>query len=201
MKCMKNLILASNSPRRKEILNLLGRKFEIKTSKVDEFFSKIFDEEIIKKNSLIKASGVKQEGVRNALIIGADTMVILDSVCLVKPQNVIEALFMLKKLSNKTHMVVTSHTIINSETGENLTELSKSYVTFRKLNLFEIIKYILTKKPLDKAGSYGIQDFISINEINNTSKNSFIKKLDGSYYNVMGLDIDLIQQMLEKLEK
>lgn len=198
---MKNIILASNSPRRKEILNLLGRKFEIKTSKVDEFFSKIFDEEIIKKNSLIKASGVKQEGVRNALIIGADTMVILDSVCLVKPQNVIEALFMLKKLSNKTHMVVTSHTIINSETGENLTELSKSYVTFRKLNLFEIIKYILTKKPLDKAGSYGIQDFISINEINNTSKNSFIKKLDGSYYNVMGLDIDLIQQMLEKLEK
>lgn len=201
MKCMKNIILASNSPRRKEILNLLGRKFEIKASKVDEFFSKIFDEEIIKKNSLIKASGVKQEGVRNALIIGADTMVILDSVCLVKPQNVIEALFMLKKLSNKTHMVVTSHTIINSETGENLTELSKSYVTFRKLNLFEIIKYILTKKPLDKAGSYGIQDFISINEINNTSKNSFIKKLDGSYYNVMGLDIDLIQQMLEKLEK
>ena len=201
MKCMKNLILASNSPRRKEILNLLGRKFEIKTSKVDEFFSKIFDEEIIKKNSLIKASGVKQKGVRNALIIGADTMVILDSVCLVKPQNVIEALFMLKKLSNKTHMVVTSHTIINSETGENLTELSKSYVTFRKLNLFEIIKYILTKKPLDKAGSYGIQDFISINEINNPSKNSFIKKLGGSYYNVMGLDIDLIQQMLEKLEK
>lgn len=201
MKFMKNIILASNSPRRKEILNLLGRKFEIKTSKVDEFFSKIFDEEIIKKNSLIKASGVKQEGVRNALIIGADTMVILDSVCLVKPQNVIGALFMLKKLSNKTHMVVTSHTIINSETGENLTELSKSYVTFRKLNLFEIIKYILTKKPMDKAGSYGVQDFISINEINNPSKNSFIKKLDGSYYNVMGLDIDLIQQMLEKLEK
>ena len=160
MKCMKNLILASNSPRRKEILNLLGRKFEIKTSKVDEFFSKIFDEEIIKKNSLIKASGVKQEGVRNALIIGADTMVILDSVCLVKPQNVIEALFMLKKLSNKTHLVVTSHKVINSETNESLTALSNSYVTFRKLNLFELINYIITKKTLVKAGSNGIQDLI-----------------------------------------
>lgn len=198
---MKNLILASNSPRRKEILSLLGRKFEIKTSKCDEFFTKHFDEEIIKKNSLIKASAIKKEGVRNALIIGADTMVILDSVCLVKPQNVIEALFMLKKLSNRTHLVITSHTVINSDTDETLTELSKSHVTFRKLNLFEIINYILTKNPLDKAGSYGIQDFISVNEINNPPKSSFIKSLDGSYYNVMGLDIDLIQRMLEKLEK
>ena len=198
---MKNIILASNSPRRKEILTKLGRKFEIKTSKLDELFSYNFDENIIRKNSLIKASGVKQEGVRNALIIGADTMVILDSVCLVKPQNVIEALFMLKKLSGKVHLVVTSHTIIDSDTNKSITEVSKSYVTFKKLNIFEIVNYVLTKKPLDKAGSYGIQDFISIENVNNPPKSSFIQKLDGSYYNVMGLDIDLIKQMLEKLEK
>ncbi len=197
---MKKIILASNSPRRKEILKLSGRKFEIQTSKSSELFSSNFDEEIIKKNSLIKASDVKKEGVRNALIIGADTMVILDSVCLVKPQNVIEALFMLKKLSGKTHTVVTSHTIIDSDTNKTLTELSKSFVTFKKLNLIEIVEYILKKKPLDKAGSYGIQDFISKDEVDNPPKNSFIQKLEGSYYNVMGLDIQLIGQMLEKFE-
>lgn len=198
---MKKIILASNSPRRKEILNLLGRKFEIKTSECDELYSHIFDENIIKKNSLIKASGVIREGVRNSLVIGADTMVILNSVCLVKPQNVIEALFMLKNLSNKTHLVITSHTIIDSDTKEEITELSKSFVTFKKLSIFEIIKYILTKKPLDKAGSYGIQDFLSPINKDNPPETSFIKHLEGSYYNVMGLDIDVVKQMLEKLEK
>lgn len=196
-----DIILASNSPRRKEILKNANINFKIISSDCKEEYSKIYDEQIVKKNSLLKVSAAKEGAVNPSIIIGADTVVILDSVCLVKPQNVIEALFMLKKLSNKTHLVITSHTVINSDTDETLTELSKSHVTFRKLNLFEIINYILTKNPLDKAGSYGIQDFISINEINNPPKSSFIKSLDGSYYNVMGLDIDLIQRMLEKLEK
>lgn len=196
-----DIILASNSPRRKEILKNANINFKIISSDCKEEYSKIYDEQIVKKNSLLKVSAAKEGAVNPSIIIGADTVVILDSVCLVKPQNVIEALFMLKKLSNKTHLVITSHTVINSDTDETLTELSKSHVTFRKLNLFEIINYILTKNPLDKAGSYGIQDFISVNEINNPPKSSFIKSLDGSYYNVMGLDIDLIQRMLEKLEK
>ena len=194
---MKKIILASNSPRRKEILTIGKVNFEIKTSECEEIYSLHYDEQIVRKNSLLKASAVITDDMEESLIIGADTIVILDSVCLVKPQNVIEALFMLKKLSNKTHMVVTSHTIINSKTKQEQTEISKSYVTFKKLSCFEIIKYLINKKPFDKAGSYGIQDFITIDNYKNPPKNSFISKIEGSYYNVVGFDLDLVLNMLQ----
>lgn len=194
---MKKIILASNSPRRKEILTTGKVNFEIKTSECEEIYSLHYDEQIVRKNSLLKASAVITDDMEESLIIGADTIVILDSVCLVKPQNVIEALFMLKKLSSKTHMVVTSHTIINSKTKQEQTEISKSYVTFKKLSYFEIIKYLINKKPFDKAGSYGIQDFITIDNYKNPPKNSFISKIDGSYYNVVGFDLDLVLNMLQ----
>lgn len=194
---MKKIILASNSPRRKEILTTGKVNFEIKTSECEEIYSLHYDEQIVRKNSLLKASAVITDDMEESLIIGADTIVILDSVCLVKPQNVIEALFMLKKLSNKTHMVVTSHTIINSKTKQEQTEISKSYVTFKKLSYFEIIKYLINKKPFDKAGSYGIQDFITIDNYKNPPKNSFISKIEGSYYNVVGFDLDLVLNMLQ----
>lgn len=193
---MKKIILASNSPRRKQILKLGKVNFEIKTSDCEELYSLQYDEEIVKKNSLLKVLAIIEEAMDESLIIGADTVVILDSVCLVKPQNAIEALFILKKLSNKTHMVVTSHTIMNSKTKQVQTEISKSYVTFKKLSYFEIIKYLILKKPFDKAGSYGIQDFLTADNCKNPPTDSFISKLDGSYYNVMGLDIDLILKML-----
>ena len=198
---MKEIILASNSPRRKEILLNAGIKFKVKTSKYKELYSKYFDEEIVKKNSLNKVSSVIKEGVYPSLIIGADTIVTLYSVCLVKPRNIIEAFFMLKKLSDKTHKVITSHTVADSVTGKSITQLSTSFVTFRKLGSFEIIRYIISKNPLDKAGSYGIQDFIKPDEVSNPPEGSFIKKLDGSYYNVMGLDIDLILSMIKMFEK
>ncbi len=194
---MKKIILASNSPRRKEILTIGKVNFEIKTSECEEIYSLHYDEQIVRKNSLLKASAVITDDMEESLIIGADTIVILDSVCLVKPQNVIEALFILKKLSNKTHMVVTSHTIINSKTKQEQTEISKSYVTFKKLSYFEIIKYLINKKPFDKAGSYGIQDFITIDNYKNPPKNSFISKIEGSYYNVVGFDLDLVLNMLQ----
>ena len=193
---MKEIILASNSPRRKELLEKYNIRFTIKTVKCDEINNRLYEEKNIIKNSQMKASAVLGEGLNNTLIIAADTVVILDSVCLVKPQNIIEALFMLKKLSDKTHKVVTSHTIIDSDTKKEMTELSTSFVTFRKLSLFEIIKYVLIKKPLDKAGSYGIQDFINENNYTKPPKESFISKLEGSYYNVMGFDVMLIKKML-----
>jgi len=198
---MKKIILASNSPRRKEILKAAGIKFEIKTAKCKEFNSKHFDIENVKKNSQLKVSSVIKELNENALVIGADTVVILDSVCLVKPQSFFEALFILKKLSNRTHSVITSHTIQDKETGKNLTETSTSFVTFKKLGLFEIIRYLILKKPYDKAGSYGIQDFINEKNADNPPETSFIKKLKGSYYNVMGLDINVIKKLLAEFEK
>ena len=145
---MKKIILASNSPRRKEILQNRGIEFEIVTAECKEINSKHYDDKNIIYNSQIKASATANKLTdKNVIIIAADTVVVLNSVCLVKPQNKIEALFMLKKLSGKTHTVITSHTILDPSTEREVTKLSKSFVTFRKLNLFEIIKYILEKKP------------------------------------------------------
>lgn len=194
---MKKIILASNSPRRRELLQKYGIDFTVKTSKCEEINSKQYDEQNVIYNSKIKASAVIREGMEdNAIIIAADTVVILDSVCLVKPQNIVEAIFMLKKLSGRTHKVTTSHTIIDSSTNKEITKLSHSFVTFRRLSIIEIIKYVLTKMPLDKAGSYGIQDFITPDNYKNPPKDSFISKIDGSYYNIVGFDIELVIDML-----
>ena len=195
---MKKIILASNSPRRKELLQKYGINFTIKTSKCEEINSKQYDEKNVIYNSKTKASAVIDEKMDdNVIVIAADTVVILDSVCLVKPQNIVEAIFMLKKLSGKTHKVTTSHTIIDTKTKKEITKLSNSFVTFRKLSLYEIINYVLTKKPLDKAGSYGIQDFVTIDNYKNPPKESFISKIEGSYYNIVGFDIDLVIDMLQ----
>lgn len=191
---MREIILASNSPRRKEILKKAGIKFKVKPADCDEIYSPIYDESVVKQNSIKKAS-VAKNGDKAAIVIAADTVVILDSVCLVKPRNFYEGFFMLKKLSHKTHFVVTSHTVASS--SKEVTEISKSLVTFRKLGNIEIIKYLITEKPFDKAGCYGIQDFLTPENCAFPPKESFISKLEGSYYNVMGLDIELVQKILE----
>lgn len=193
---MKKIILASNSPRRKEILQRNDIEFITLTAKCAEINERIFNKDNLTYNSKTKAYSVLHLTDKNSLIIAADTVVVFNNMCLFKPQSFIEAIFMLRKLSNNTHKVVTSHTILDAKTGRDITELSVSFVEFRKINLFEIIFYILSKNPLDKAGSYGIQDFIDSSNVDNPPKNSFIRKIIGSYYNVVGLDIDLIQKML-----
>ena len=194
-----DIILASNSPRRKEILTRANINFKVKTSDCREEYSKIYDEKIVLENSLKKALAAK-EGINGpSIIIGADTVVILDSVCLVKPHNIYEAFFILKESASRTHSVVTSHTVLRADTNKILTKISTSYVTFRRLGILEIIKYINEFNPLDKAGSYGIQDFIKPDEINNINKKSFIKELKGSYYNVMGLDVKLVKSMIDEI--
>ena len=193
---MKKLILASNSPRRKEILNMANIDFAVMTSNCIENNSHKFDEKNIINNSKNKALAVGQIVDEDCLILAADTMVILNNVCLVKPQNLFEAIFMLKKLSDKTHLVITSHTLFDTKTKRDETRLSKSEVTFRKLPYYEIIKYLLAKKPFDKAGSYGIQDFLTTENYTHPPEKSFISNIKGSYFNVMGLDIDLVKEML-----
>ena len=196
----KKLILASNSPRRREILARYGYEFEIvKSFYREEKFEK-FSYENIKKNSLGKALDVAQRIQHEAIVVGADTMVILDSVCLLnKPRDFSEAFSMLKSLSGKEHKVVTSISIVNSIALENMTEFTTTNVYFRNLNDDEIIEYIKNKNPLDKAGSYGIQDFISEQEVLNPPKNSFIEKIEGDYLNVVGFSIKTFENMLKAL--
>lgn len=195
----KKLILASNSPRRREILKRFGYKFDIVNSKYKEDKFDTFSYENIKKNSLGKALEAAQRISYNAVIIGADTMVILDSVCLLnKPQDFSEAVFMLKSLSGRQHDVITAISLVDTQTLRALTEFSKTKVYFRSLNDEEIVKYIQEKNPLDKAGSYGIQDFITYEESKNPPPQSFIQKIEGDYYNVVGLDMGLLTQMLKR---
>ena len=196
----KKLVLASNSPRRKEILLRYGYKFEIVKSVYREEKFEKFSFENIKKNSLGKALDVAQRIQYEATVIGADTMVILDSVCLLnKPRDINEAIFMLKRLSGRAHDVTTAISIVDSVTLQNLTEFTTTRVYFRNLNDYEIIEYIENKKPFDKAGSYGIQDFISEQELKCPPKNSFIEKIDGNYLNVMGFSIETFEKMLKAL--
>ena len=201
MECFaKKLILASNSPRRREILARYGYEFEIVKSFYREEKFETFSYENIKKNSLGKALDVAQRIQYEATVVGADTMVILDSVCLLnKPRDFSEAIFMLKSLSGKVHKVVTSISLVNSITLENMTEFTTTKVYFRNLNDDEIIEYIKSKNPLDKAGSYGIQDFISEQEVLSPPKKSFIEKIEGDYLNVVGFSIKTFENMLKAL--
>ena len=201
MECIeKKLILASNSPRRREILARYGYEFEIVKSFYREEKFETFSYENIKKNSLGKALDVAQRIQHEAIVVGADTMVILDSVCLLnKPRDFSEAFSMLKSLSGKVHKVVTSISLVNSITLENMTEFTTTKVYFRNLNDDEIIEYIKSKNPLDKAGSYGIQDFISEQEVLSPPKKSFIEKIEGDYLNVVGFSIKTFENMLKAL--
>lgn len=197
------LILASNSPRRKQLLRQAGFEFEVVTTFYKEEKFETFSYENIKKNSSGKALSVARAAVdyagEHAIVIGADTMVILDSVCLLnKPQDFSEAVFMLKSLSGRQHDVITAISLVDTQTLRALTEFSKTKVYFRSLNDEEIAKYIQEKNPLDKAGSYGIQDFITYEESKNPPPQSFIKKIEGDYYNVVGLDMGLLTQMLKR---
>ncbi len=195
----KRLMLASNSPRRKELLERNGYNFDVIISDYREEKFEKFSYKNIKKNSSGKALAVADVIDFPAIVIGADTMVILDSVCLLnKPQDISEAIFMLKRLSGKSHDVVTSITLVDSVSKEQLTRFSKTKVYFRELLDDEIINYINLKNPLDKAGSYGIQDFISFEQLKNPPKESFIEKIEGDYYNVVGLDVGLLAQMLKE---
>ncbi|MCX4275204.1 MAG: Maf family protein [Candidatus Gastranaerophilales bacterium] len=219
------ILLASNSPRRKEILAKGNIDFAVVKSNYKEESFKFYNESFIKKNSLYKALDAANGIDFSAVIIGADTMVILEEgmcdVCLLKPQDYKEAFLMLKKLSGKTHKVVTSISLVKTpafsksnpveNAFEHLTEIEETFVTFRKLEDDEIRQYLDIFKPFDKAGSYGIQDFctqgkahgeLTLSDVFKTkmpNMESFIEKIDGDYFNVMGISVNKLKEMLAKL--
>lgn len=214
---MEKIILASNSPRRKEILKKGKIDFTVVKSNYKEVSPEFYSEDSIKKNSLNKALDTAKQIDYAATVIGADTMVILkegnSSVCLLKPGSKSQAFLMLKNLSGKTHKVATSISLVKTplaDTPKTLTEIEETYVTFRALNDNEIEKYIEIFNPLDKAGSYGVQDFLTFNKeghytASDNFKNlmpgceSFISKICGDYYNVMGISLEKLQNMFKRL--
>jgi septum formation protein len=174
---MQRLILASSSPRRKELLENLHLTFEISSSNVDESFSPdLTPEEAVKELASRKASFVAEKEPK-AFVIGSDTVVVHEGDILGKPSDREEALFMLKKLSGKTHSVFTGVSIISPEREIQFYE--KTDVVFWELSQEEMDAYISSGEPFDKAGGYGIQGFGSF----------LVREIKGDYFSVVGLPI------------
>ncbi len=179
------IILASASPRRKEILEKAGYEIKIIPSNYKEgILNQKYSDYLVENCAYQKAFDVKTRGYEKDIIIGADTVVVLNNKILGKPENKQDAFDMLKSLSDKTHFVATSICLIK---GNNVKiAVDKTFVTFRKLTDKEINEYIKTKNPLDKAGSYGIQDIGF----------DFYTKIDGEIDNVIGFPLKLFESML-----
>lgn len=189
---MKKIILASKSPRRQELIKELGLTYEIIPSLYDENLKgKKFTYELIEEVSKNKALDVANRLNEEAIVIGADTVVVLEQEILLKPKDEQDAIKELKKLSGKTHKVVTAITVVDVKSKQIVTNSTTSEVTFHQLTDEQIINYVKTKKPLDKAGAYGIQEL----------DNKFIKNLNGSKNNVIGLSPTSLRNALIKLDK
>lgn len=189
---MKKLVLASASPRRKDLLIKFGFNFTIKSSDYEEKISSFLSpKDIAVSFARGKAKSVFEilEDKSNAVVLGADTIVVLDNKILGKPKNAENAINTLKSLSGKTHSVITGYSIISS-CGE-INGFVESFVTFNRLTEELILDYVKSGKPLDKAGSYGIQDGYDL-----------VKEFIGSKNNVIGLPIEIIKdKLLEKLNE
>jgi len=183
------IILASKSPRRQELLKGLGLEFELRTKEISEDYPAALQaEEIPRFLSRKKAKAFLEELSADELVITSDTTVHLDGIVLEKPKDLDEAKSMLQLLSGKMHKVITAITIASVD--YNATSHSVTEVQFAELTEAEIDYYVENFKPLDKAGAYGIQEFIGF--IGVTS-------IKGSYFNVMGLPLHLLYEELKKV--
>lgn len=187
---MTKIILASNSPRRKKILSNLNIKFEIIPSNYEEKLeTDVFSYDLIEDLATQKACDVVRRVDNDKIVLGADTVVVLHNKILGKPKDKDDAFKMLKNLSGNTHMVVTSLCGINTETNRAVLLSTTSYVRFKNLSDEIITYYIDEFNPLDKAGSYGIQEL----------PDGILDKYEGSFDNIVGLDPDAVVSILEKL--
>ncbi len=186
---MTKIYLASTSPRRISLLKNLGLKFEVLQPLWETRVYSEKPEEIAMLTALEKARSV-QGNVEEGIIIAADTIVVTeDNEVLYKPKDEEEAYLQLRKLSSKTHRVITGLAIKIVETLEEFMDFEVTKVKFKELTDDEIWCYIKTGEPLDKAGSYGIQGYASI----------FIERIEGDYYNVVGLPLHKLYMMLSKI--
>ncbi|MGD9677323.1 MAG: nucleoside triphosphate pyrophosphatase [Vulcanibacillus sp.] len=187
---MKKIVLASKSPRRKELLESIGLNFTVHSSDAEEVFKNdALPWEVVEQLALMKAESISFH-YNDAIIIGADTIVVYEDTILGKPKNEMEAFEMLKKLQGQIHQVFSGLALINTSTGFFLVSHRMTKVHMNPLTDDEIHFYINTKEPLDKAGSYGIQGIGSL----------FIEKIEGDYYNVVGLPLSLLKELLTSLK-
>lgn len=183
---MKHIILASASPRRKEILELADLKFDVMPSDAQEITTKTAPNEVVMELASLKAKDIYKKSEKQSMIVGADTVVAYQGQILGKPTDEADAKRMLTMLSGQTHEVYTGVCVI--EDGKTKTFYEETKVTFYEISDEQIDYYIKTGEPMDKAGSYGIQGKAAV----------FIKGIEGDYYNVVGFPIARFLQEITK---
>ena len=192
MHSIKNykLILASASPRRQQLMKDAGFTFEVRLKNVEEKYpQELHLENVPEYLSKVKASAFREELKADEVLITADTVVCIHDRILGKPADRKEAISMLQELSGNRHLVVTGVSVTNRT--EQLSFSSRTDVFFKHLSNEEIEFYVDTYKPFDKAGAYGIQEWIGY---------IGIERIEGSFYNVMGLPIQKLYETLRKLQ-
>lgn len=200
----KKIILASASPRRRELLAQIGAEFEVRVSDKEEIYHSSRPEEIVKELALMKAENVAADlaeemraagagngELRDIVVIGADTVVVLDGQILGKPKDEEDAADMLSRLQGRAHEVYTGTAILDyDEQGHQsvVNQAVRTEVHVHAMEEAEIRRYIATGEPMDKAGAYGIQGRFA----------AFIDRIEGDYYNVVGLPVSSVYQELKK---
>lgn len=180
-------ILASKSPRRRELLKNIGINAQIIPSDVDESTAKnLSPEQMVTQLAMLKASDVARSFGANTYVIGADTVVVFNGKIFGKPRDIEDARRMLQTLSGNTHYVYTGYCVINCKNGTSVSKYEKTAVTFKSLSEREIDAYIKTREPMDKAGAYGIQERGSV----------FVEKIEGDYFNVVGLPVCALSKVM-----
>ena len=184
----RTIILASSSPRRRELLALTGLKFSVDKSDYEEDMgSDLAPHALAKFLSLEKAKAVAGRH-KHALVISADTFIVLKGKLLGKPHTEKEAMRMLRALNGRTHSVITGFTIMDTANNKRLSRSVETSVSFKRLTEKELFNYVRTKEPLDKAGAYAIQGLGSV----------IVKKIEGDYFNVIGLPLSALTEGLKK---
>ena len=195
---MKKIILGSASPRRRELLEQIGIEFEVKVSSREEIYTATEPEAIVKELALEKASHVSEdireskEARKKMLVIGADTVVVLDGKILGKPKDEADAFQMLSALQGRAHQVYTGVAMLDYDENGNcrsICDAKRTDVYVHAMTEAEIRRYIDTGEPMDKAGSYGIQGKFA----------PFIDRIEGDYYNVVGLPVAYVYQTFKEL--
>lgn len=186
---MRKIILASTSPRRKQLLKQLGLEFEVIPSNVEEVLNpRLKPRHQAEELAMQKAQAVARD-FDDAIIIGADTLVAVGDEILGKPANEQEAKRMLKKLRGRQHTVVTGFVLIDTANARTLVKSVETKVWFKKLSPQEISSFVEKEKPYDKAGGYAINELAAL----------FVEKIEGDFYNVVGLPLFTLGKELNKL--
>lgn len=184
----RKIVLASASPRRKELLELVGLEFTVEPSNSDENIQPELEPHKLARSLSLEKANVVAQNHRNAIVIAADTFVLLDGMILGKPVTETEATVMLGRINGKQHSVITGFTILDTVSNKVISESVETKVSIKNLTPKEIEAYVKTGEPLDKAGGYAIQGLGSV----------IVEGIEGDYYNVIGLPLCALAENLKK---